>query len=215
MMCRNKEGTPMAAPRTPRTLLVIPAPLAVLSPAPIDLPRLMPTAGPSHSTTPSAARHTPRSAALPPRQPREMLDTRAAHGLYGMGLYPETVVRHHGVGARQPHVRQLRAHRGHRRRPSCPHLPGEHGRDRGPGARTRPARRRVLPSHPVERPGFEQRSQLTTPVRVTFTGTPGNPGATGNPLELPGRPSPTAGPDQRGTMSGAPSRAASAVWSSG
>ncbi|WP_248003072.1 serine hydrolase domain-containing protein [Streptomyces mirabilis] len=53
----------MPAPRTPRTLLVIPVSLAVLVLAPIGLPRLMPTAGPSHSTTPSAARHTPRSAA--------------------------------------------------------------------------------------------------------------------------------------------------------
>lgn len=52
----------MPVPRTPRTLLVIPVSLAVLLLAPIDLPHLMPTAGPSHSTTPSAARHTPRSA---------------------------------------------------------------------------------------------------------------------------------------------------------
>ncbi|MFJ8021086.1 serine hydrolase domain-containing protein [Streptomyces sp. NPDC096311] len=53
----------MPAPRTPRTLLVIPVSPAVLFLAPTGLPRLLPTAGPSHSTTPSAARHTPRSAA--------------------------------------------------------------------------------------------------------------------------------------------------------
>lgn len=53
----------MPAPRTPRTLLVIPVSLAALFLAPIGLPRVLPTAGPSHSTTPSAARHTPRSAA--------------------------------------------------------------------------------------------------------------------------------------------------------
>jgi D-alanyl-D-alanine carboxypeptidase len=62
MMCRNKEGTPMPARRTPRTLLVIPVSLAVLVLAPISLLRLLPTAAPSPSAM-SPAQHTLRSAA--------------------------------------------------------------------------------------------------------------------------------------------------------
>ena len=61
---------------------------------------------------------------LPPHWLREMLDTRTAHGSYGMGLFPVKLpCGTDGVGAQRPHHRQLRAHRGHRRRPSRPHLP--------------------------------------------------------------------------------------------
>ncbi|KAB1988696.1 serine hydrolase [Streptomyces triticiradicis] len=67
------------------------------------------------------------------------------------------------------------------------------GRRTGPGARTRPARRPIPSPHPVERPGPGPGSRLTTPVRVMWAGDGG----------------------QNCTMSGAPSRAASAVRSSG
>ncbi|WP_338782592.1 serine hydrolase domain-containing protein [Streptomyces sp. DG1A-41] len=78
----------------------------------------------------------------------------------------ETAVRHHGVGAQRAHIRQLRAHRSHRRRPACPHLPCEHGRGRRSRSRTRGARGRVLPPHLIERPGPERRCRFPTLVRV-------------------------------------------------
>src|SRR3954447_10885106 len=58
-----------------------------------------------------------------------------------------------------------------------------------PGLEPRPARGRVLPSQSVERADPERRSRFPTPVRVISA--------------------------YNGTMSGAPSRAASAVRSSG
>jgi D-alanyl-D-alanine carboxypeptidase len=86
---------------------------------------------------------------LPPRQLREMLDTRTAHGSYGMDLSPEklpcgTTVWGHNGRITGSYVRTAATPIG----PSPPHLPREHERDRRPRPRTRPARRRVLPRTP-------------------------------------------------------------------